>query len=155
QTFVDFEHGLAAAVNKVREVIGDSAEEPKYIETLPKRGYRFIGKIRQETPEALPAVHAEPAPRRGLGWLRNAGAAAAILAAISAASLFVLRSKTRPAAEAAAIAPPQPTPFTALPGAEVSPTFSPDGSRIAFAWDGPQMTGKFDLYVKALNSETT
>src|SRR5215467_9567464 len=50
QTFVDFEHGLAAAVNKVRDVIGDSAEEPRYIETLPKRGYRFIGKIRQEEP---------------------------------------------------------------------------------------------------------
>ena len=54
-TFVDFEHGLAAAVNKIREAIGDSAEKPKYIETLAKRGYRFIGKIKPEEPgEAAP-----------------------------------------------------------------------------------------------------
>src|SRR5215469_9196232 len=97
-TFVDFEHSLAAAVNKVREALGDSCDHPMYIETLPKRGYRFIGKIRQEPPEILPAVRADTAPRRDLGWLRYAGAAATILAAISAASLFVLRSKTRPAA---------------------------------------------------------
>jgi Tol biopolymer transport system component/DNA-binding winged helix-turn-helix (wHTH) protein len=44
-TFVDFNHGLNAAVNKLRETLSDSAEEPKYIETLPRRGYRFIGKI--------------------------------------------------------------------------------------------------------------
>ncbi len=47
-TFVDFEHSLAAAVNKIREALGDSADDPRYIETLPKRGYRFIGKIRPE-----------------------------------------------------------------------------------------------------------
>src|SRR5438270_11370216 len=44
-TFVDFNHGLNAAVNKLRETLSDSAEEPKYIETLPRRGYRFIGVI--------------------------------------------------------------------------------------------------------------
>jgi DNA-binding winged helix-turn-helix (wHTH) protein len=43
-TFVDFNHGLNAAVNKLRECLGDSAEEPRYIETLPRRGYRFIAR---------------------------------------------------------------------------------------------------------------
>src|ERR1700692_400404 len=52
-TFVDFEHSLAAAVNKIREALGDSPENPKYIETLPKRGYRFIGKIKPEAPVVL------------------------------------------------------------------------------------------------------
>ena len=42
-TFVDFEHGLNAAVNRLREALGDSADAPRYIETLPRRGYRFIG----------------------------------------------------------------------------------------------------------------
>src|SRR4051812_34375763 len=41
-TFVDFDHGLNAAVNRLREALGDSAENPRFIETLPKRGYRFI-----------------------------------------------------------------------------------------------------------------
>ncbi len=42
QTVVDFDHSLGTAVNKVREALGDSAEHPRYIETLSKRGYRFI-----------------------------------------------------------------------------------------------------------------
>jgi Tol biopolymer transport system component/DNA-binding winged helix-turn-helix (wHTH) protein len=54
-TFVDFNHGLNAAVNKLRETLSDSAEEPKYIETLPRRGYRFIGKIENAASE-LPVV---------------------------------------------------------------------------------------------------
>src|SRR5207253_2575426 len=41
----DFEHGLNAAVNRLRETLGDSATEPKFIETIPRRGYRFIGPI--------------------------------------------------------------------------------------------------------------
>ncbi|HVH50103.1 MAG TPA: winged helix-turn-helix domain-containing protein [Candidatus Bathyarchaeia archaeon] len=50
-TFVDFNHGLNAAVNKLRETLCDSAEEPKYIETLPRRGYRFIGQIEKAVSE--------------------------------------------------------------------------------------------------------
>src|SRR5262249_8153522 len=44
-TFVDFEHGLNRAINKVREALGDSPENPRFIETLPKRGYRFLASI--------------------------------------------------------------------------------------------------------------
>ena len=44
-TFVDFNHGLNAAVNKLREALSDSAENPRYIETLPRRGYRFMAAI--------------------------------------------------------------------------------------------------------------
>ena len=44
-TFVDFEHGLNAAVNKLRQVLGDDADDPRYVETLPRRGYRFIGSV--------------------------------------------------------------------------------------------------------------
>ncbi len=71
-TFVDFNHSLNAAVNKLREALSDSADEPRYIETLPRRGYRFVGKIeaavgamietRTETkPEAGAFTH-EPVP---------------------------------------------------------------------------------------------
>jgi DNA-binding winged helix-turn-helix (wHTH) protein len=42
-TFVDYDHSLNTAVNKLRELLGDSATTPKFIETLPKRGYRFVG----------------------------------------------------------------------------------------------------------------
>ena len=60
-TFVDFDHSVAAALNKVREALGDSADNARFVETLPKRGYRFIGKIEPPpvTPSSEPA--AQPA----------------------------------------------------------------------------------------------
>jgi DNA-binding winged helix-turn-helix (wHTH) protein len=44
-TFVDFEHGLNKAINKLREALGDSPDNPRFIETLPRRGYRFVGAV--------------------------------------------------------------------------------------------------------------
>jgi len=44
-TFVDFEHGLNTAIKKLRQALGDNSEKPKYIETLPKKGYRFTGTL--------------------------------------------------------------------------------------------------------------
>jgi TolB-like protein/DNA-binding winged helix-turn-helix (wHTH) protein len=44
-TFLDFDNGLNSAIKKLRDVLGDSAEEPRYIETLPRRGYRFIAAV--------------------------------------------------------------------------------------------------------------
>jgi DNA-binding winged helix-turn-helix (wHTH) protein len=51
--FVDASHGLNAAVNKLRDTLHDSADEPRYIETLPRRGYRFIGSVDVETSPAI------------------------------------------------------------------------------------------------------
>jgi cholera toxin transcriptional activator len=60
-TFVDFEHGVNAAVNRLREALGDSADCPSIIETLPRRGYRFIGTInsRPPVPEIGPNISRE------------------------------------------------------------------------------------------------
>ena len=43
-TFVDFDHGLNSAVARLRETLNDSAEEPRFVETVPRQGYRFIGE---------------------------------------------------------------------------------------------------------------
>jgi len=45
-TFVDVDHNLNTAINKIREALGDSSENPRFIETLPRRGYRFIAPVR-------------------------------------------------------------------------------------------------------------
>src|SRR5208282_5517871 len=50
---VDSNHGLNAAVNKLRDALNDAVEEPTYIETLPRRGYRFIGTIQAELPQLI------------------------------------------------------------------------------------------------------
>jgi len=44
-TFVDFDHGVNTAINRLREALGDSAENPRFVETIPRRGYRFIGPV--------------------------------------------------------------------------------------------------------------
>lgn len=64
-TFVDFNHGLNAAVNKLRAALGDLAEAPRYVETLPRRGYRFVAAIEWVNAKAVHAklaVAAVPPP---------------------------------------------------------------------------------------------
>jgi len=61
-TFVDFEHGLNKAINKVREALGDDADNPRFIETLPRRGYRFLA-LTAPAPQEAPAVGPVPAPQ--------------------------------------------------------------------------------------------
>lgn len=78
-TFVDFNHGLNAAVNKLREALNDSAEQPRYIETLPRRGYRFIGET-----EWLPDKKVVPATRQTAASVRNKAEADAPVSACEA-----------------------------------------------------------------------
>ena len=66
-TFVDFEGSLNAAIAKLRQSLGDAAERPLYVETVPKKGYRFIAPVSpipESVNEALPAQSPEPVPRR-------------------------------------------------------------------------------------------
>jgi len=81
-TFVDFEHGLNAAVKRVRDVLGDSADTPRFIETVPRRGYRFLAPVAPNEP-ALP----EPEPPRLRWWWGTAVALAGIVAVLAAAKL--------------------------------------------------------------------
>jgi len=59
-TFVDFDQSLNRAINKAREALGDSAENPRYIETMARRGYRFIAPV--ERPQAPAPVEKPPQP---------------------------------------------------------------------------------------------
>ena len=92
-TFVDFEHGLNKAINRVREALGDDADNPRFIETLPRRGYRFIAPVEhietistQSSKAEIrsPGEHASLIGSLGLRparWLVVAGAAVAASAA--------------------------------------------------------------------------
>ena len=84
-TFVDFDNGVNAAINRLREALGDSAHNPRFIETLPRRGYRFLASVESSAPfaQALPVATAVPealpvpakeagepfSKRRSLGWI--------------------------------------------------------------------------------------
>jgi Tol biopolymer transport system component/DNA-binding winged helix-turn-helix (wHTH) protein len=134
-TFVDYEHGLSAAVNRLREALADSPENPRFVETMARRGYRFIAPV-DDTSRAVSGA-GEPPKRRSRAVL---GIAVAVLAA-AAAGLWSTRSRFVPS-------PQKVVQLTAYSGSESHPAFSPDGKQIAFDWDGEKQDN-FDLYVKA------
>jgi hypothetical protein len=59
-TFVDYEHGVNSAVNRIREALGDTAASPRFVETLARRGYRFVAPVERVTPAEHPAPGPEP-----------------------------------------------------------------------------------------------
>src|SRR5580704_9563870 len=62
-TYVDFDTGLNSAVKKLRDVLADSADDPRYIETIPRRGYRFIAPLVEPNPATVPSSAPEPGLR--------------------------------------------------------------------------------------------
>jgi eukaryotic-like serine/threonine-protein kinase len=87
-TFVDFDTSLNSAIKKLRDVLGDSADEPRYIETLPRRGYRFIARVENgELP--APASHHEklavmPPQPVSRAWFKNRSLMIAMVVALLA-----------------------------------------------------------------------
>ena len=142
-TFVDFDHGVNAAVKRLREALADSADSQRFIETLPKRGYRFIAPVVRQ---AVEAETGRAGASRWHRWLVPAGAMA-IVAAVATMTAWLRRPVVA--------ADPAPSmhmrPLTTLTGSESGPTFSPDGTQVAFAWDGEQRDNS-DIYVKLVGS---
>jgi cholera toxin transcriptional activator len=91
-TFVDFDHGLNTAVAKLRETLGDSASTPKYVETIAKRGYRFLADV-EKMEERAPVANAEPAtkvpPNASLSGSALSGSAPAVSSASSSTTTEV------------------------------------------------------------------
>src|SRR5262245_32659133 len=97
-TFVDFEHGLNAAIKRLRDALGDSAEHPHFIETVPKRGYRFIAAVDGTSAPGAPAPDAAAAPappKRRAAW--PVAAVVCVSAAAVAAAWWVAARHDAPA----------------------------------------------------------
>lgn len=128
-TVVDFDRGLNAAVTRLRQVLCDSAESPRYIETVARRGYRFVAPVDAWAEEATkpPPEPVLSQPKRPV-WMWPAVAVIAVLA-VSGVAGWVF---TRPAQTSAGAL--KAVPLTSYPGFETCPTFSPDGNQVAFQW---------------------
>jgi Tol biopolymer transport system component/DNA-binding winged helix-turn-helix (wHTH) protein len=153
-TFVDFDHSLNAAVNRLREALGDSAEEPRLVETLPRRGYRFIATLEGSEPlrasekdqqSAAVAYDAVvPATRIRRPLLRYSIVSVAVVLVIGAAS-FLIHEKLR------SPAPPTQRALTRVTfdkGLQFGATWSPDNRFIAYSSD---RGGKFDIWVQQIS----
>ena len=100
-TYLDFDHSLNIAMNKLREALCDSAENPRYIETLPRRGYRFVAQVScngqngpaQETPPLISL--SEPAERRRWGRLSWLWGCAAVATALALAAVLAFRQTSK------------------------------------------------------------
>ena len=132
-TFVDFDHGLNSAVARLRESLCDSAETPRFVETVPRKGYRFVGQVEEvepaQTAEAV-VEKALPTKRAWTGsyliWLVSAGVFALLV-------LALLRMSGHSAAgHEIALPNPEFVPLAGLAGYEIGPAFSPDGNQVAF-----------------------
>src|SRR5215831_15077228 len=86
-TFVDFDHGLNTAMAKLRDVLGDSAASPRYIETIAKRGYRFLGDVHVVEEQAAASTSPSLSPSPKAKTASDTGIPATAMPAPAAASV--------------------------------------------------------------------
>lgn len=152
-TVVEFDHSINAAVKRLRDALQDSAESPRYIETLARRGYRFIAAVSHELEKAsqadtppLPAPSAALAPELRVRRYSRYVAMVAILAlGVFVAAFLLYRARTRSPADFHVV------PLTSNTGLELQPSISPDGTRVAYAWGLPPQKQPA-IYVKLLGA---
>ena len=160
-TYVDFDQGLNKAIKKIRAALEDSADEPKYIQTLARRGYRFIATIswdghsplttqtdaaettqRRATEPGALSQKLSAAPSRNKPTLRVIASTASAVAAVLLATWFLAHrqsDKSRDPAQAVL------TRLTFDSGLQFGATFSPDSRFVAYSSD---RGGKLDIWVQ-------
>jgi Tol biopolymer transport system component/DNA-binding winged helix-turn-helix (wHTH) protein len=142
---------LTRAVSELRKAFRDDSKEPRYIQTIPKRGYRLIAQVSYDSIE--PDTSSEHSQIRSgnpqtRSWpIRLSWLAVILLVSSGAAWIYISRGPK---------GTPRPTmrvvPFTSFPGREDQAALSPDGNQIAFVWDG-EKGDNTDIYVKSINGD--
>jgi TolB-like protein/DNA-binding winged helix-turn-helix (wHTH) protein/Flp pilus assembly protein TadD len=102
-TFVDFEHGLNMAVKRLREALGDSADSPRFIETLPRRGYRLIVPV--EGPDSAVEQKGQIRSRNWTRWQKWAVITVGTVIAIAGVGTWYARSRATPRIQSLAVLP--------------------------------------------------
>lgn len=168
------DNALTRSIKEVRHAIGDSAESPRYIETVPRRGYRFVASVSMreinekeniastdwprihddavrrslesvESGKAIEKQQSQPWRRRGF-FTWYVGLMAGIVA-LSLAAWFIIRPRNKPNSLSNKPIILKNAQITTWTGLDLFPSLSPDGNAVAYTSDH---TGKFEIYVRAL-----
>jgi len=152
-TFVDFDHGLNSAVARLREALRDSADKPRFIETIAKRGYRFIAPPdASNPPDADSSSETEDCTHNRIDRWNPTG-----LRLFTSLGLALVCGTVAALVYPKTLAPPQEkievVPLTGLHGFQATPAFSPGGTLVAFRQsDGASKAG---IYAAAVGGEKT
>ncbi len=161
-TYVDFDNAINSAIRKLREALADSPDCPRFIETLPRRGYRFIAPVSQvpaSSSAATQSANGSGAPAsatessaklpstRRRGWVAQLLLFSLILLVLGFRIWFA-DPMPKPNNGSSLL---KAVPFTSYPGFQVLPSFSPEGTRVAFTWQHPGVKNP-DVYIKLLGT---
>ena len=145
------DHVLSRSISELRRALGDDHRAPRFIETVRKRGYRLIPTPTWRDSSGPDSEAADPdsteTSRRPRLGRRSVGAALAI----AGAAAWIVATAERDGSRGGSASTVDPLrtelPLTSYPGSEVDPDLSPDGSRVAFSWDGGG-TANHDIYLQ-------
>jgi Tol biopolymer transport system component/DNA-binding winged helix-turn-helix (wHTH) protein len=176
-TFVNFEQGLNFCVRRIRAVLDDNADRPHFIETVPRRGYRFIAPVESNdgTVNLLPECSIKIAPANGGAVVHPAQVESSELEPATTqirythrkrrflivSSVFfaiigmivLFREKYAHIESASLLPEPVIVPLISLQGEQSMPAFSPDGSRVAFLWRAPNQA-QSGIYAAVVGSQS-
>jgi Tol biopolymer transport system component len=141
-TFVDFDHSLNAAIKRLRDSLGESAEAPVFIETLPRRGYRFVAHVEKDSEPPATSNVGKPLFQRiqqKKTWI-----ACGLITLFLLFGIAIWRLSRRTTEQP--MISGEVALLSALPGPHGYPAFSPDGNQVAFIIHG-QGTGIYTTLV--------
>jgi len=145
------EEALTRSISELRRILGDDTQQPAYIETIRKGGYRLVASVEN--------LVVEPGDTRQTGTQatqprihRRLGLALVGLALVFVVVGIVMQRQGQNTANAPATTPLSSIPLTSYPGIEEHPALSPDGTMIAFTWGGPD-DDNLDIYLKQVGRE--
>jgi len=136
---------LTHAISELRKAFRDDARNPKFIETVPRRGYRLIAPVKQ-----LPATDTRRVGPLVVGRVLARWWLVPVAVILLGIGWFWIEQKKDPIAIEPSL--PQRSILTSLPGNEESPSFSPDGNHVTFACQGSGEESNWDIYVQAIET---
>src|SRR5215472_6234893 len=149
-TFVDFEHGLSVAVNKLRQALTDTAENPRYIETLPGQGYRFIAPVetvRSPEPANATGTRSSPPPAAPLSRISMVAVAVFLTGVITG---WLIRPQQALVASPVQFTVELSQELFSEPAVNAQDfAISPDGRQLAFVASGSAKSG---LWIRRLGT---